>query len=88
MRFIYTMSLFTSLERIENGLNGLFMFKESEKDVKRRLHDVSLHNVRFYEPRKIRIWTRTFDTRFRERDQSVIINTHQPFPFYESTKNP
>ena len=46
------MSLFTSLERIKNGLNGLFMFKESEKDVKRRLHEVSLHNADFYEPRK------------------------------------
>ena len=31
------MSLFTSMERIRNGLDGLFMFKESEKDVKRRL---------------------------------------------------
>ena len=63
-------------------------FKESEKDVKRRLHDVSLHNVRFYEPGKIQKQTRTFDTKFREHDQSVVINAHQPFPFYESTKKP
>ena len=63
-------------------------FKESEKDVKRRLHDVSLHNVKFYELRKIQKWTQTFDTRFKERDQSVIINAHRPFLFYESTKNP
>ena len=76
MRFLYTMSLFTSLERFENGLDDLFMFNESEKDVKRRLHDVSLHNVKFYEPRKIRKWTRTFDSRFKECDQSVIINAH------------
>ena len=31
MRFLYTMSLFTSLERLRNGLDDLFMFKESEK---------------------------------------------------------
>ena len=48
MRFLYTMSFFTSLERIGNGLNDLFMFKESEKDVKRRPHKTSLHNVDFY----------------------------------------
>ena len=53
MRFLYTMSLFTS-ERIKNGLDDLFVFKEPEKDVKRRLHNVSLHNVNFYEPGKIR----------------------------------
>ena len=88
MRFIYTMSVFTSLKRIGNGLDGLFMFKEFEKDVKRRLHDVSLHNVKFYELGKIRKWTQTFDTRFREHDQGVIINTHRPFSFYESMKNP
>ena len=41
------MSLFTSLERIRNRLDGIFMFKEPEKEVKRRLHDVSLHNVNF-----------------------------------------
>ena len=50
MKFLYTMSLFTSLERFENGLDYLFMFKESEKEVKRELHDASLHNVVFYEP--------------------------------------
>ena len=53
MRFLYTVSLFTILERIENGLNDLFVFKELEKEVKRRLHDISLHNVNFYEPRNI-----------------------------------
>ena len=47
MRFLYTMSFFTRLERIKNGLDDLFMFKESEKEVKRRLHDASLHNVNF-----------------------------------------
>ena len=47
MRFLYTMSFFTSLEMIENGLDDLFMFKESEKEVKIRLHDASLHNVNF-----------------------------------------
>ena len=52
MRFLYTMSFFTSLERIRNGLNDLFMFKEFEKEVKRRLDNASLHNVDFYEPRK------------------------------------
>ena len=57
MNFLYTMSLFTSLERIENGLNDLFIFKEPEKEVKRRLHDVSLHNVNFYEHGKIQKWT-------------------------------
>ena len=46
------MSLFTSLERFENGFNYFFMFKESEKEVKRGLHDASLHNVDFYEPGK------------------------------------
>ena len=50
MRFLYTMSLFTNLERFGNGLDDLFMFKESEKDVKRRLHDASLRKVDFYEP--------------------------------------
>ena len=52
MRFIYTMSLFMSLERFKNGIDYLFMFKESEKEVKRGLHDVSLHNIVFYEPGK------------------------------------
>ena len=47
MRFLYTMSLFTSLEIIGNGLDDLFVFKELEKEVKRRLHDASLHNVYF-----------------------------------------
>ena len=41
-----------SLEIIENGLNDLFVFKEHEKEVKRGLHDTSLHNVYFYEPGK------------------------------------
>ena len=49
MRFLYTMSYFTILERIGNGLDDLFMFKELEKEVKRGLHDASLHNVDFYE---------------------------------------
>ena len=31
MRFLYKMSIFMSLERIENGLDDLFMFKEPEK---------------------------------------------------------
>ena len=31
MRFLYTMSLFTNLERFENGLDDLFMLKEFEK---------------------------------------------------------
>ena len=52
MRFLYTMSLFTSLERFGNGIDYLLMFKESKKEVKRGLHDASLHNVVFYEPRK------------------------------------
>ena len=46
------MSLFMSLERFRNGLDNLFMFKESEKEVKIGLCDASLHNVVFYEPRK------------------------------------
>ena len=54
MRFIYTMSIFTSLERNRNGLDDLFMFKESKKEVKRRLHDASLHNVSF-----LRAWKET-----------------------------
>ena len=29
MKCLYTMSLFTSLERFKNGLDYLFMFKES-----------------------------------------------------------
>ena len=41
-----------SLERIENGLDDFFVFKEPEKEVKRELHDTSLHNVVFYEPGK------------------------------------
>ena len=52
MRFLYTMSFFTSLERIGNGLDDFFIFKEPEKEVKRGLHDASLHNVDFYEPGK------------------------------------
>ena len=46
------MSYFKSLERIRNGLNHFFVFKEPEKEVKRGLHDASLHNVDFYEPGK------------------------------------
>ena len=50
MRFLYKMSLFTIPEIFGNGLDDLFMFKEFEKkDVKRKLHDASLHNVDFYE---------------------------------------
>ena len=41
-----------SLERIGNELNDFFVFKETKKEVKRGLHDVSLHNVVFHEPRK------------------------------------
>ena len=52
MRFLYTISYFTSLKRIGNGLGDLFMFKEPEKEVKRGLHDASLHNLDFDEPRK------------------------------------
>ena len=48
------MSFFTSLERIENGLDLFFVFKELEKEVKRGLHDVSLHNVDF-----LRAWKQT-----------------------------
>ena len=54
MRFLYTMSLFMSLERTRNRLDDLFMFKESEKEVKRRLHNTSLHNVNF-----LRAWKET-----------------------------
>ena len=46
------MLYFTSLERIRNGLNDLFVFKEPEKEVKRGLHDASLNNVDFYKPGK------------------------------------
>ena len=52
MRFLYTMSYFTSLERIGNGIDDFFIFKEPEKEVKRGLHDASLHNVDFYESGK------------------------------------
>ena len=52
MMFLYTMSYLTILERIKNGIDGLFMFKEPEKEVKIGLHDASLHNVVFYEPGK------------------------------------
>ena len=52
MRFLYTMSYFTSLKRIENGLDKFFMLKEPEKEVKRGCHDASLHNVVFYDPGK------------------------------------
>ena len=48
------MSLFMSLERIRNRLDDLFMFKEPKEDVKRRLHDASLHNVNF-----LRAWKET-----------------------------
>ena len=47
MRFLYTMSIFTSLEKIKNGLDDIFVFKDPKKEMKRRLHDVSLHNVDF-----------------------------------------
>ena len=46
------MSLFTSLEIFKNRLDDLFIFKDFEKNVKRRIHDASLHNVDFYEPGK------------------------------------
>ena len=76
MRFLYTMSLFTILERIRNGLDDIFVFKELEKEVKRGHHDVSLHNVNFYELGKIQKQTRTFDTGFKERDQSVVTKAY------------
>ena len=41
-----------SLERIRNGLDEFFMFKEPKKEVKGGLHDASLHNVVFHEPGK------------------------------------
>ena len=88
MRFLYTMLYFTSLERIGNGLDDLFLFKEPKKEVKRRLHDTSLNNVNFYEPGKKLKWTQTFGIRFKEHDQSVVINAHRHFPFYESVKKP
>ena len=47
MRFLYTMSIFMSLERIRNRLDDIFVFKEPEKEVKISLHDASLHNVNF-----------------------------------------
>ena len=46
------MLYFTILERIRNGLDNLFVFKDPEKEVKRGLHNASLHNVDFYEPGK------------------------------------
>ena len=46
------MLYFMSLERIGNRLDDIFVFKEPEKDVKRGLHNASLHNVDFYEPGK------------------------------------
>ena len=46
------MLYFTSLERIGNRIDDLFVFKEPEKEVKRELHHASLHNVVFYEPGK------------------------------------
>ena len=52
MRFLYTTYFFTILERIRNGIDDFFVFKEPEKEVKRELHDASLHNVVFYEPGK------------------------------------
>ena len=48
------MSYFTSLERIKNGLDDLFVFKDPEKEVKRGLHEASLHNVEF-----LRAWKET-----------------------------
>ena len=41
-----------SLERIRNGLDNFFVFKEPKKEVKRGLHDAYLQNVVFYEPGK------------------------------------
>ena len=87
MRFLYTMLLFTSLEIIGNGLDDLSCLR-SLKRVKRRLHGISLHNVNFYEPGKNRKRTQTFDTRFKERDQSVITNAHRLFLFFGSAQNP
>ena len=52
MMLLYTMSYFTSLERIRNRIDDFFVFKDPEKEVKRELHDASLHNVVFYEPGK------------------------------------
>ena len=42
----------------------------------------------FYEPGKKLKWTQNFDTKFKEHDQRVVMNTHRTFPFYESAKNP
>ena len=41
----------------------------------------------FYEPGKNTKQTQTFDTRFQERDQSVVTNAHRLFPFMEVRKS-
>ena len=40
----------------------------------------------FYEPEKNMKKTQSFDTSFREHDQSVEMNAQGPFPFFRSTK--
>ena len=64
MRFLYTMSLFTSLERIRNGLDHLFVFKEPKKEVKKDSMTLLYTMSIFNKPGKKLKWTWTFDTKF------------------------
>ena len=64
----------------------IFSCLRNLKRVERRLHGVSLHNVSFYDPGKNQKCTRTFDTRFQERDQSIVTNARRLFLFYGSMR--
>ena len=68
------------------SLDNIFIFKDPKKSLKKTPLGHFLHNERFYELEKNQKQTQTFDTKFRERDQSVAINAHIIFPFYGSTK--
>ena len=68
-----------------SSFDNIFTFKEPEKSLKKN----PLGLFSWWEI--LRAWknqkrTQTFDTRFQERDQSVVTNAHRLFPFYGSLK--
>ena len=70
-----------------SSLDNIFTFRESEKSLKKTPIGFFYMIKRFYKPEKNQKKTQNFDTRFRERDHSVKMNTQGPFLFFRSTKN-
>ena len=67
------------------SLNNLFVFKEPEKSLKKTPLGL-FHNEGFYKYEKNQKRTQTFDAKFGDLDQIVLINAQRLFIFYGSTK--